>query len=66
MAGLECCADKVCRFDGDCSGSSGFIPCTCTDDCNNSFLCCEIPEQTFCTKRSACDMYGGTEITTCP
>lgn len=64
--GLECCEDKVCRTAGECDGSTGFIPCECTDDCNNSFICCESPDQTFCTKRSGCDQVDGTEVTTCP
>lgn len=66
MDGLECCDDKICHVTGDCGGSTGFIPCDCTDDCPNSFLCCESTDQTFCTKRNGCDQVGGTEITTCP
>lgn len=66
-ADLECCSDMVCRAPGDCPGAAGFIPCDCTDDCpSNSFICCETAQQTFCTKRSACNSYGGTEDTTCP
>lgn len=67
MDGLECCADKICQVTGECGGGNpGFIPCECTDDCNNSFICCEGGGQTFCTKRNGCAQVGGTEIDVCP
>jgi hypothetical protein len=67
MEGLDCCDDHVCRHNGDCSGGPGFIPCECTADCPTG-LCCDVggAMDEFCTKRSACSDYDGTEDTTCP
>jgi hypothetical protein len=62
--GLECCDDNVCRAPDGC-GSGGYLACDCTDDCQGS-ICCDAPSMQFCTKRSACKSYGGTEVTTCP
>lgn len=59
---LSCCDNEnICREPADCQGSGGFIPCTQGSDCHNG-VCCEIPSMTFCTKRSACSAYDGTEI----
>jgi hypothetical protein len=59
--GLSCCADNVCREPDDCAGSSGYVPCTQASDCGGK-VCCETPSMTFCTKKSACTSYGGTEL----
>ncbi len=61
-SGLSCCDDNVCRLDSDCPGAGGFLPCDEGADCPNSFLCCQIPSMTFCTKQSACNAYGGVVI----
>ena len=42
------------------TGAPGFVPCDESSDCNN--ICCETASMTFCTKPSACDAYGGTEL----
>ncbi len=67
MEGLDCCDDHVCRHNGDCAGGPGFLLCDCTADCPTG-LCCDVGDQMdeFCTKRSACNDYDGTEDTTCP
>jgi hypothetical protein len=63
QAGLTCCmSDKICRIATDCPGSTGFIMCVKLADCPNGNVCCQTPAQTFCTKKSACDSYGGTEL----
>ena len=59
-AELDCCDDNVCREPTDCPGAPGFVPCDEASDCNN--VCCETDSMTFCTKPSACDAYGGTEL----
>jgi hypothetical protein len=62
-SGLDCCDDeKVCREPGDCQGSPGYLACTDGSGCHGGLLCCDIPSMRFCTKRSACADYGGTEI----
>jgi hypothetical protein len=63
MAGLDCCnATLTCREPDDCGGAPGFLPCTTTGDCPTSKLCCDVDGTRFCTKQSACDAYGGTEV----
>ena len=62
MDGLDCCDDKVCRYNGDCQGSGGFVPCECANpDCPTG-VCCDVGNDMddFCTKRSACMDYEGT------
>ena len=62
QADLMCCADHVCRLPTDCAGGPGYLVCDEGSDCPGGLICCEIPQMTFCTKRSACAAYGGDEI----
>jgi len=62
-ADLACCDNEnVCREPNDCQAAGGYLSCTQGSDCNGGKICCDIPSMRFCTKRSACAGYGGTEI----
>jgi len=59
-----CCtagAPYICRLPSDCPGGGGYVPCSHGSDCQGG-VCCQLPEMTFCTKRNACESYGGTII----
>ncbi len=60
---LHCCElNLTCTLPEDCSGGPGFLPCDEGADCTSSKICCQTDTQTFCTKPSTCNSYGGTEI----
>lgn len=62
--GMECCQDGVCR--DDCGGGGGTISCDCSADCpTGGTICCETSVDTFCTRRAACENFGGVERDSC-
>lgn len=61
MGEAVCCVN-TCELVQACPESPGYLPCTTGSDCEafgGGKVCCELGEDCFCTKRSAC---GGKEI----
>jgi hypothetical protein len=56
MGEAVCCVN-TCELVQDCPESPGYLPCDSVSDCEafgGGKVCCELGEDRFCTKRSAC------------
>lgn len=64
-SGQVCCLAEVpstCQLATECDGDPSGIPCTRSDDCPSSRVCCRFPTETFCTPRRACADLGGEQL----